>query len=268
MWVRIFFKTAFLSLCDGLARLVTVSEQPAILMYHSFNTARWKYSVTPANLEKQIAYLVQNRPVISLADLQAWLCGQKDIPHNAVVITIDDGYEDTYSVFFPLAQKYNLPFTLFLTTDLTPLKKLGNFPRPTIAQLKEMFASGLMSLGVHGHSHINFTEVLEQGIEKIEIEDSRAFMEVEFGIKVNAVAYPAGRTSEAVFAYIKQAGYEIGCTTRPGFVNKNSDPLRLFRIEVDSETSVSLFSGRLGPGFPFFLTLLRVFRRGRFTRTH
>ncbi len=211
-------------------------------------------------------YLVNNRPVVSLADIYAWQRGQKEIPENAIALTIDDGYEDTYSVFFPLAQKYQLPFTLFLTTDLSPQKKLGNFPRPTLSQLKEMLASGLMTVGVHGHSHINFTHVLEQGIQQVEIEDSRTFMETEFGVKITAVAYPAGRTSEAVFTYVHDAGYQLGCTTRPGFVQRSGDSLRLPRIEVDRATRLPLFTARLGAGFPIFLGLLRLARRGTLVR--
>lgn len=240
--------------------------RPAILMYHSFNTARWKYSVTPENLEQQIAYLVQHRSIVSLSEIVAWQRGEREIDAHAVAITIDDGYEDTYSVFFPLAQKYRLPFTLFLTTDLAPQKKLGNFSRPTLLQLQEMHASGLMTLGVHGHSHINFTEVLEQGIEETEIAASRAFMETTFGVKVSTVAYPAGRTSAAVFSYMSTAGYEAACTTRPGFVDRSTDPFKLPRIEVDRTTNFSLFRGRLGAGFPLFLGILRLARRGTIVR--
>lgn len=265
MNIRQLGKITTLAICNAIASLFGRPLQPAILMYHSFDTTEWKHGVDPKELERQLEYLVAKRKVVPLKDIVAWVKKEGEIPANAVAITIDDGYEDTYSVFFPLAKKYQLPFTLFLTTDLSVMPKLGNLQRPTTEQLKEMAESGLMRIGVHGHSHMNFPEVLERGLSKQEIEDSRVFIQTHFGQPADIVAYPAGRTNEAVFSYFKQNGYAAGCTTRQGLVQRSDDLMKLSRVVVDRATNFQLFSGRLKPGFRLFLTLRRALSRAILT---
>jgi hypothetical protein len=40
-----------------------------------------------------------------------------NVPDSAVVLTIDDGYEDFYRLAFPILRKYGVPATFYVTTD-------------------------------------------------------------------------------------------------------------------------------------------------------
>lgn len=260
MHLRQAIKLVLMQACRLYAIVIGIPQYPAVLMYHSFDETDWKHGVSASELKKQIEYLLENHTVVPLADIAAWVRGEADLPNNAVAITIDDGYTDTYDVFFPLAQWYQLPFTLFLTTDLKTQSKLGNLRRPTVEQLQEMHRSGLMTVGLHGHTHQNFPEVLETGRETEEIKASEQFIVEVFSSAPTAVAYPAGRVNETVFAYFREAGYSVGCTTRPGFVTQGDDLLRLRRIGVDRTTTMSLFRLRLSSGFPLYLKLVRLFK--------
>ena len=182
MRIRSTSKTIIIYCCAVLAYFVGYKKQPAILMYHSFDTQNWRHGVSPVELERQLLFLMKERKVVPLSDIVAFAQSKTEVSADAIAITVDDGYEDTYTVLFQLAKKYNIPFTLFLTTDLALQAKLGNLPRPTWTQLEEMARSPLVSIQVHGHSHINFPEVMKQGTQDLEIQQCKALIQQKLGI--------------------------------------------------------------------------------------
>ena len=68
-------------------------------------------------LESCLNYLVKNNyTVLSFKDLLLSVQENKDF-YKTVCFTIDDGYIDFKNIAFPLFKKYNLPATVFITTD-------------------------------------------------------------------------------------------------------------------------------------------------------
>ena len=95
-----------------------------LLMYHGF-TDRERHEgivnhqgkhVAIGNFEKQVEYLRRHYHPISLAALGEGLTKGGKIPERAVVLTMDDGYESTYALAFPVLKRQGVPATLFLTT--------------------------------------------------------------------------------------------------------------------------------------------------------
>ncbi len=91
-----------------------------ILAYHRISTVKPDHYllrhlfVEPSMFEKQVVYLKKNYRVVSLDEFEC-LFTRKAF-HNCVVITFDDGYEDTYRHAFPILKKHHLPATVFPTT--------------------------------------------------------------------------------------------------------------------------------------------------------
>lgn len=105
----------------GPAGLYRVARQltagvPKILMYHRFSESRQAGYTSRENFEEQLRYLKQYHTVLTLNDIVSARLEQKPVAPNAVVLTIDDGFLDFYSIAFPLLQQYQLPATLFVTT--------------------------------------------------------------------------------------------------------------------------------------------------------
>lgn len=72
--------------------------------------------LTIAEFEKRIKYLRRHYRFISLP--QAMECLKKgDITGNSVLLTFDDGYKCNYLKAFPILKKYNIPVTIFVSTD-------------------------------------------------------------------------------------------------------------------------------------------------------
>jgi len=243
-------KTSFYIVCMVLARLRRIVHEDipgaVILMYHSFDTVGWKYGVHPDELEWQLAHLVKHYSVVPLGDVVRFVCGERKLPRRAVAITVDDVYEDTYTVLYPLLQKYGVHATLFLTTDLSPQGKLGDLQRPTWGQLREMHESGLVNIEVHGHTHKNWT-TLPVGSAELsnEVLGSRSEIERHIGLQPRYAAYPAGRRSSELEQYLAEQGFSAAAAITEGPVVAGDDPYALRRIQVDRSMTRTIFKLRL-----------------------
>ncbi len=90
----------------------------AVLMYHRIidsDYTFWQLNVSPKTFEKHIKYISENYKVLRLEE--EW----SDIvvpDEKYVVITFDDGYVDNYRFALPILEKYQVPATIFVSTDL------------------------------------------------------------------------------------------------------------------------------------------------------
>ncbi len=91
-----------------------------IICWHGFSTGdecSWAGGImlSPQTLEKRLQSLTKDYTVLNLdAAVQALDAGT--LAPNAVVITLDDGFQSTATLAHPLFKKYNVPYTLYLTT--------------------------------------------------------------------------------------------------------------------------------------------------------
>ncbi len=71
---------------------------------------------TALDFDLQMRFLSRNYNVISLSELVNCI-KSKSLPNNAIAITFDDGYRDSYLYAYPILKKYGLPATIFLTVN-------------------------------------------------------------------------------------------------------------------------------------------------------
>ena len=114
-----------------------------ILMYHRFSPEISPHKVSAAEFEAHLEYLKKNNRVLSLSEVLIYLQNDKALPPNTVVITIDDGYADTYKTAFPILKKFGFPATLFAVTDFLDGKcwLWTDFMRYVLTRTKENFCS-------------------------------------------------------------------------------------------------------------------------------
>jgi len=115
---------------------------------------------TPGELYSQLTALLENGyHVISLATFHAFLAGRAAVPAKAVLLTFDDGYEDTYRYATPILAKLHMTATMFMITGWwDPQAHLQAYWHYVNAdQARSMLASGVWSFGGHtfnGHYQI------------------------------------------------------------------------------------------------------------------
>ncbi len=90
-----------------------------ILLYHSIaevNTDPWSLVVTPKHLAEQLEILRKQYRIIRLEELaQDYLNGR--IHDCSVAITFDDGYANNLYNAKPLLERFDMPATMFLTSE-------------------------------------------------------------------------------------------------------------------------------------------------------
>ncbi len=93
------------------------SRPVQILMYHGIDDAISPFlsPVPVRQFRNHLQYLATYCNVLALEDAVERI-RRRDVPHRAVVITIDDGYRDSYVNAFPLLREMGLPATIFLAT--------------------------------------------------------------------------------------------------------------------------------------------------------
>ena len=181
---------------DGLrylARRQTVGQIPEgwnvpVLMYHAVGDEIWGYSdlfVSEAGMEEQLQYLQENgyEPI--------WF---SDLAHiedyeKPVILTFDDGYDDNYTVLYPLLEKYQTKATIFVIGNA-----MGSQHKMTQEQVYELAASGLVSIQSHTYTHGNLSAMDEAALRQ-EMELSNAALAAATGQIPYVLCYPEGKYS-------------------------------------------------------------------------
>ena len=65
----------------------------------------------------QIIYIKKHYNIISLDDYIEYCKKGGELPEKSIIITIDDGYKSNYTIAFPVFKEFDIPATIFLTTD-------------------------------------------------------------------------------------------------------------------------------------------------------
>jgi peptidoglycan/xylan/chitin deacetylase (PgdA/CDA1 family) len=86
-------------------------------MYHRFSANHNPLKVECKIFEEHVKYLKKYFRIITTKELCERVSKGKWVPHNSVIITIDDGYADCYEFAYPILRKYDARATIFLATD-------------------------------------------------------------------------------------------------------------------------------------------------------
>lgn len=255
-----------------------------VLMYHHIveddDFAGGQYAgnnaiISLGQFAEEMAYLAaHDYKTFTMSEAAGMLYNKLPFPEKSVIITFDDGYESNYLLAYPLLKKYDLKATVAAVVVSTVQAEAGatqNIPHLTFAEMKEMQDSGLVEIGSHsynGHGMIvtdangsqgkffvsrmylaeeGRKETAAEYIERItqDLRRSKDVLESELGAPVNYFAYPYGVVDSDVINALNQNDFLVAVTTAAGSINKNSDPFRLNRRNVDQNIGVDTFASLL-----------------------
>lgn len=115
--------------------------------------------ITTDYLERIINYFLENNyEIVSLDKLHETLLNKIKSDKKFVVFTFDDGYIDNYTLAYPIFKKYNIPFTIYVTTS---------FPDKTAVlwwySLKDLVKNNrIVNFIYNGKEYLFTTETLEE----------------------------------------------------------------------------------------------------------
>lgn len=112
-----------------------------------------------------------------------------------------------------------------------------------LEELHELAKSPLIEIGAHSMTHSRLP-ILPPEQMKLEIGQSKQFLEETLGIDVKSFSYPFGQANQRVVEMVIEAGMERAVTTIPGRIDDSVSPYRLPRISV-SDWGVEAFGKAL-----------------------
>lgn len=202
-----------------------------ILMYHHVNgDGGFQLDTVSVDLfDWQMDYLKKHHyHVISLADLVKAIRAGRPVPHDSVVITFDDGYDDNYIYAYKILRKYQFPATIFVVSD-----RVGTPGFLTQAQMEEMAAHNI-AIGSHTRTH-KYLPGVSPTVQREEIVGSKHRLEELLGREVDYFAYPSGGFSRRIAEMVRDAGYAGACATNRGYDRFNKDVYQLNRVRLSDK---------------------------------
>lgn len=199
-----------------------------ILGYHRIGPRRADHvpTVTAEAFERQLSLLARWRyQVLAFEEIVDRMESGQPMPRHSTVITFDDGYEETYTIAWPLLRRFGFPAIVFVTPAEVGLKGFA-----TWQQIRQMAQDGF-TIGSHTMHHSVIPITAEDKLVE-EIAGSKHAIERELGKPVKILSYPIGGYTEEAQAIARQAGYRAACTTNRATSYAMLDPFAIRRIKI------------------------------------
>ena len=224
----------------------------AILVYHRFSdTADDSMTVRVTTFEAQLRFLKQHGyEIVPLRAIVSWLRDPAaTLPRKAVALTVDDGHESVYQRLLPIAQREQLPVTLFVYPSAISNASYAL----TWEQLRTLRATGLFDVQSHTWWHPNFhVERRRQAPAEFErfastqLQHSRELIESRLGGQVDMVAWPFGLYDDDLVRIASKLGYVAAFTLNAQRVRPSSPLMALPRFLMVDDVTPRILGRLLG----------------------
>lgn len=231
---------------DGYQDDITV-----ILMYHGISSDYRPSAVTPWDFEETLYEL-------DMAGFESYSFGQliKDEfrpKGKHFIVTFDDAEKGVIEYGLPILKKYQMQGCVFVSPaligksygfswakipksviTLSEIEKYGGYriDHMNADDIKKWLSKGL-EIGSHGLWHLDLSSLcLNPELLRLEVEQSKLILEEDFGVNIEAFAYPFGSHNQTVKECVKQH-YKCAVTVMKGGISGGSlgvDPWELPRI--------------------------------------
>jgi len=210
-----------------------LQNKAVILGYHMVAShSAHGLHVTPEVFAMQMKYLAKHYQPLHLDELLTILRNNTPMPPRSCVVTFDDGTLDNFEVALPILNAFSIPATFFVIGSKLTAPSATHF---NAQQANILIANG-HHLGGHSHTHPHLTRVSKEQIKE-ELALPLQILRSTFAINTPAFAYPYGDFNPEIATVLKTSGYFCAVTTRPGFVQANSDLFALPRIVIDQDST-------------------------------
>jgi len=215
-------------------------------MYHSFVPDRTEcndWTLTGARFREDLQWLADNGYTTVLP---SELAAGEPLPEKAVMLTFDDGYDNNYTIAYPLLQEFQAKavISLIVNHQYHQDEKHLNW-----GMCKEMVRSGLVEIGSHTYNCHNNSP---RGIQRMEGEcqedyEARVFADLQtsidlieenVGTPVQFFAYPHGQTEPWASDFLKEH-FSVTVTTHHGSADISNGLYDMNRCNVSMDTPLS-----------------------------
>ncbi len=229
-----------------------------VLLYHRIVNAdskigKHKTYVKEKCFREQMTFLKRNDyETITFQQLagrmEGWNDGRMIQPSNLpsfqsskkIILTFDDGYEDNYTILFPILKEFGFTAVIYLVTKLSRNEWAIKEGEPELKMMsremiREMSAYGI-EFGGHTRMHADLKNTVKEKLAD-EIAGCKQDVEALTGKPAVSFAYPYGAYRDEAIEEVKKAGWQYGITTKFGPENLADDLFRIKREEVSPRTN-------------------------------
>jgi peptidoglycan/xylan/chitin deacetylase (PgdA/CDA1 family) len=139
-----------------------------ILTYHGvcldhYHTAAWLPAsfVTLSSFDAQMKFLAEHMNPVRLSEAVAAYRAGAALPPRAVAVTLDDGYENNFTLARPVLEKHKVPATIFLSTKWMSEGELFPHDRVRLIRWWTREEGGAWSRGIPDHKTSPIGNLLE-----------------------------------------------------------------------------------------------------------
>ncbi|WXT99641.1 MAG: hypothetical protein Ctma_0345 [Catillopecten margaritatus gill symbiont] len=183
---------------------VASANSCVVLLYHHFSDSTPKStSISPKLFEQHLQYLKKNAfKVLKLETMLEQL--DKNLPNKCVVLTADDAYKSIAKNAYPLLKKYQMPMSVFVSTDAVDKKYKAMMSWQTMRDIQ----GETMQFYNHTKDHAHLLELNKKQV-KVQITQAQKRLVQELGQRKKIFAYPYGEASLETLKHLKNMGYSV-----------------------------------------------------------
>ena len=152
-----------------------------------------------------------------------------------ICVTLDDGYEDNYTNAYPIFQKYNIPFCIYVTTSYINnifIARVDSPPSLKEWQIYAMSQNPLCTIGAHTMTHPNMA-TLSDNQQRMELEGSIDRLERLIHKKIKHITIPYGSYNRTTVQLVSKLNIRSNVKGWGGSIRVNMQPLDIPRIIVE-----------------------------------
>jgi peptidoglycan/xylan/chitin deacetylase (PgdA/CDA1 family) len=204
-------------------------ELPVVALHGIEPDPQGRYETSTGAFEFMLSTLKSyGYQTITFADLLNHLDKGKPLPAKPIIITSDDGYQNTYAYAFPILKKYGYKMTIFLITSYIgndegsrrqnefdfDAEGVPHRPMLTWPEVRAMSKYGI-EFQSHTWSHGIITNMPIEQSEK-ELSQSKHDIEVNVGKPCFTVAWSHGIFNGEILSLLPKTGYRVAVTYDSG----------------------------------------------------
>jgi peptidoglycan/xylan/chitin deacetylase (PgdA/CDA1 family) len=241
-----------------------------VLIYHRVGGGSGtEIDLAPEAFDEQMAWLAESGRAVPLGDAVELLRTPAEAPPgrpDPVVVTFDDGTADLAEVALPILARHAVPATVYVATDFVDRQR--PFPADgtplTWAAVREMVASGLVTIGSHTHTPA-LVDRLPPGEVATELDRSIELIGERAGVAADHFAYPKAVAPPAPVEAVVRDRFRSaalgGCRPNP---YGRTDPHRLARSAVQVSDGMDWFVRKAQGGMALEDGVRRTLNRLRY----
>jgi peptidoglycan/xylan/chitin deacetylase (PgdA/CDA1 family) len=248
-------------------RIVPPPRGVVLLQYHRVGRrAPLEIDLPLERFEDQMALIRDQRSATTLDEALEVLDETAVPERDPVVVTFDDGTADFAELAAPVLARHEIPAVLYLATAFVEdqLSFPGDETPLSWSALRDLVATGLVTVGSHTHSHavLDRADATSAGYE---LDQSVGLIQQRLGVEVRHFAYPKGVAGSPAAAAAVRRRFASAALANVG-VNRygRTDRHRLARSPIQDSDGMRWFTHKLRGGLALEGTMRRALNHRRY----